>query len=84
MSASVAFERGLAAEKRGDFAIAEKEYQKSVVVFRKSDVVHGRLFVASFKARDKAVAREEYDFLKDRQIASGIAKEINELLHAED
>lgn len=63
MSASVAFERGLAAEKRGDFATAEKEYQKSAVVVQKSDVVHGRLFVASFKARDKAVAREEYSVL---------------------
>ena len=50
MAATVAFERGLAADKRGDFAAAEKAYQKCVAVFRNSDRVHGRLFVASFKA----------------------------------
>jgi hypothetical protein len=84
MSAAVAFERGLAAEKRGDFADAEKQYQKSAAVFQKSDRVHGRLFVASFKAGDEAVAREEFDFFKGRQIDSGIAREINGLLRAKD
>lgn len=80
MSSAVAFERGLAAEKSGDFATAEKQYQKSLVAFRRSDQIHGRLFVASFKAGDKMVAREEYDFFKGRRIDSGIAAEINSLL----
>lgn len=84
MAAAVAFERGLAAEKRGDFAGAEKQYQKSAAVFQKSDRVHGRLFVVSFKAGDKPVAREEFNLLKGRQIDSGIAREINGLLRARD
>jgi hypothetical protein len=42
------------------------------------------LFIASFKAGDKAVAREEFDFLRGREIDSGIAREINGLLRARD
>jgi hypothetical protein len=84
MSAAVAFERGLAAEKRGDFAGAEKQYQKSAAAFQKSDRVHGRLFVASYRAGDRAVARQEFDFLKGREIDSALAREINGLLRTKD
>jgi Flp pilus assembly protein TadD len=84
MSAAVAFERGLAAEKRGDFAAAEEAYQKSAAVFQKSDRVHARLFIASLKAGDKTVAREEFNFLRGREIDSGLAREINGLLRPRD
>lgn len=84
MSAAVAFERGLAAEKRGDFAAAEEAYQKSAAVFQKSDRVHARLFIASFKAGDKTVAREEFNFLRGHEIDSGLAREINGLLRPRD
>jgi Tfp pilus assembly protein PilF len=84
MSAAVAFERGLAAEKRGDFAGAEKQYQKSAAAFQKSDRAHGRLFVASYRAGDSAVARQEFDFLKGREIDSALAREINGLLRTKD
>ena len=80
MAASAAFERGLAAEKKGDFATAEKQYQKSVAVFRNSDRVHGRLFVASLKAGDRTVARDQYEFLKGRKIDSSLARDNRTIL----
>jgi hypothetical protein len=84
LSAATSFERGLGAENRSDFSAAEREYQKSLLVFSRTDLVHGRLFVAAFKAGDKAVAREEYDFLENRPLDAHIAREINSILGREN
>jgi hypothetical protein len=84
LSAATSFERGLGAENRSDFSAAEREYQKSLLMFSRSDLVHGRLFVAAFKAGDKAVAREEYDFLENRPLDAHIAREINSILGREN
>jgi hypothetical protein len=84
LSAAASFERGLANEKKLDFAAAEEDYQKSLLTYRQSVLLHARLFIVAFKGRDKTVAREEYEFLKDRELDREIASEINSLLGGKD
>ena len=80
ISATVAFERGQNDEQKRQFTAAEHEYQQTVQTFPKSDWAHARLFVAAYRARDGAIARHEFEYLRGRKIDAKIVGEINALL----
>jgi hypothetical protein len=80
ISAAVAFERGQSAEQKLQFASAEREYQKTVVAYPKSELAHARLFIAAFRAKDGGVVRREFEFLRDRKLDLKLVGEIHALL----
>lgn len=80
ISAAVAFQRGQIAEQKLQFAAAEHDYQKTVVAYPKSELAHARLFVAAFRAKDGAVVRREFEFLRDRKMDLKLVGEIRALL----
>jgi hypothetical protein len=80
ISAAIAFERGRLAESKLQFAKAESEYQKAESAFRGSDLIHARLFIAAFRARDGGTVRREFELLRDRKLDSKLAGEIHALL----
>jgi hypothetical protein len=80
ISAAVAFERGQNDEQKAQFTAAEHKYQQAVQIFPKSDLAHARLFVAAYRARDGAIARHEFEYLRGRRIDAKIVGEINALL----
>jgi hypothetical protein len=80
LSAAVAFERGRQAESKLEFTEAEREYQKAESAFRGSDLIHARLFITAFRARDGGTVRREFEFLRDRKLDSKLVGEIHALL----
>jgi hypothetical protein len=80
LSAAIAFERGEKSEQRLQFGMAETEYQKSALTFPKSDLVHTRLFVTAYRARDVGTARHEFEYLRGRRLDAKLVGEISALL----
>jgi len=80
LSAAIAFERGERSEQKLQFALAENEYQKSVLAFPRSDLAHTRLFVAAYRARDTGTARHEFEYLRGRRLDAKLVGEISAIL----
>jgi hypothetical protein len=80
LSAAIAFERGERSEQKLQFAVAENEYQRSVLTFPRSDLAHTRLFVAAYRARDTGTARHEFEYLRGRRLDAKLVGEISAIL----
>ncbi len=80
LSAAIAFERGERSEQKLQFAVAENEYQQSVLTFPRSDLAHTRLFVTAYRARDTETARHEFEYLRGRRLDAKLVGEISAIL----
>jgi len=77
LRAGVAFERGQAVEKKGDFAVAASEYGKVVARFPDSPSPLARWGITSWRAGKPRDAVEAFRRLSGRKLSRDLATEVD-------